>query len=53
LVRHDICEGCRVGIPAQAYIEILRGEELVTCGNCQRILLSPEMVSDGPRSAVS
>jgi len=45
LVSEEMCEGCRVGIPAQNYIEILKGERIITCGNCQRILLHPEMVS--------
>jgi predicted nucleic acid-binding Zn-ribbon protein len=53
LVKHDICEGCRVGIPAQKYIEILKREELVTCGNCQRILLVPEMVPGTHGTAAS
>lgn len=53
LVKHDTCEGCRVGIPAQNYIEILKGEELVTCGNCQRILLVPEMVPGAAKVAAS
>jgi predicted nucleic acid-binding Zn-ribbon protein len=53
LVKHDTCEGCRVGIPAQNYIEILKGEELVTCGNCQRILLVPEMVPGTVKVAAS
>ncbi|MFQ5416708.1 MAG: zinc ribbon domain-containing protein [Myxococcota bacterium] len=45
LVSDETCEGCRVGIPAQNYIEILKGERLITCGSCQRILLHPDMVS--------
>jgi predicted nucleic acid-binding Zn-ribbon protein len=45
LVKEEMCEGCRVGIPAQNYIEILRAERIVTCGNCQRILLHPDMVA--------
>jgi predicted nucleic acid-binding Zn-ribbon protein len=53
LVKQETCEGCRVGIPAQKYIEILKGEELVTCGNCQRILLVPEMASGTPKAAAS
>ena len=40
----EICEGCRVGIPAQNYVEIIKGERLITCGNCNRILLHPDMV---------
>ncbi len=39
LVSIELCGGCRVGIPAQDFIEIQRGERVVTCGNCKRILL--------------
>lgn len=45
LVSEEMCTGCRVGIPAQNYIEILKGERLISCGICQRILLHPDMVS--------
>jgi hypothetical protein len=44
LVSGEMCEGCRVGIPAQNVHEILKGERLITCGNCKRILLHPDMV---------
>jgi predicted nucleic acid-binding Zn-ribbon protein len=53
LVSEEMCEGCRVGIPAQNYIEILKGERIITCGNCQRILLHPEMVSSLPAAGGS
>jgi predicted nucleic acid-binding Zn-ribbon protein len=39
LVSKELCEGCRVDIPPQAYIEIRRRERIVTCGHCQRILV--------------
>lgn len=45
LVRNEMCEGCRVGIPAQNYIEILKAERIITCGNCNRILLHPDMLA--------
>jgi predicted nucleic acid-binding Zn-ribbon protein len=38
----EICAGCRVDIPPQSYIEILRSERVVTCGRCQRILVHAE-----------
>jgi predicted nucleic acid-binding Zn-ribbon protein len=38
-VTGELCGGCRVGIPAQQFIEILRGERVVECGNCRRILM--------------
>jgi len=39
VVSGESCTGCRVGIPPQSYIEILRGESLVVCGQCKRILI--------------
>jgi predicted nucleic acid-binding Zn-ribbon protein len=53
LVSEEMCEGCRVGIPAQNYIEILKGDRIITCGNCHRILLHPEMVSSARASGDS
>ena len=50
LVSDETCGGCRVGIPAQNNIEILRGERLVTCGNCQRILLPADTPQAGGAS---
>ena len=38
-ISREICEGCRVDIPPQSYIEILRGERVIACGHCQRILV--------------
>lgn len=42
LVTNERCAGCRIDIPPQSYIEVLRGERLVTCGQCNRILLPGE-----------
>jgi len=44
LVREERCEGCRVGIPPQLYIEILRADTVVTCGNCSRILIHADQL---------
>jgi hypothetical protein len=41
-VRGTLCLGCRVDIPAQQCIEIKRAARVITCGNCQRILLASE-----------
>ena len=38
-IRGTLCLGCRVDIPPQQCIEIQRCERVITCGNCQRILL--------------
>jgi predicted nucleic acid-binding Zn-ribbon protein len=45
LVKKELCEGCRVDIPPQDYIEILRGERIVACGRCQRILVHAEKLA--------
>jgi len=37
-VREEICLGCRVNIPPQRLIELLRGQRVITCSNCNRIL---------------
>jgi predicted nucleic acid-binding Zn-ribbon protein len=47
LISNEMCVGCRVGIPPQSYIEILRLERVVTCGNCHRILLPIEKIHAG------
>jgi predicted nucleic acid-binding Zn-ribbon protein len=39
IVAGEMCTGCRVNIPPQSYIEILKGETIITCGNCHRILI--------------
>lgn len=43
----ELCSGCRVGIPAQQFIEVRRGEKIVHCGTCNRILLHQDMVALG------
>ena len=50
LVEEERCGGCRVGIPPQSFIEILRGETIVTCGNCSRILIHAEKVESPAHS---
>jgi len=37
-VRDEICQGCFMGIRPQLYNELQRGDILVDCPNCQRIL---------------
>jgi len=38
-ISQEMCPGCRVNIPPQNYIDILKGERIITCGNCHRILV--------------
>jgi predicted nucleic acid-binding Zn-ribbon protein len=42
LLSRETCMGCRVGIPPQAILEMLKGESVITCGSCQRILIFAE-----------
>jgi len=43
----ELCGGCRVGIPAQQFIEVRRGEKIVHCATCNRILLHQDMIALG------
>ena len=49
IVSNETCLGCRVGIPPQLYIEILKGEKIVACGTCQRILIDEVQLREGAR----
>jgi predicted nucleic acid-binding Zn-ribbon protein len=35
--------GCRVSLPPQLMLEMRKGERLITCGSCQRILVFEEL----------
>jgi hypothetical protein len=37
-VRDGSCLGCHVALTPQTYNELRKGEVLMTCANCQRIL---------------
>jgi predicted nucleic acid-binding Zn-ribbon protein len=39
VVTGESCSGCRVGIPSQNYNEIRSAQALLTCGQCNRILI--------------
>ena len=41
-VLDEHCQGCNMGIPPQLYNIVLRGEEIVTCPFCHRILFYKE-----------
>lgn len=48
-ISEELCLGCRVNIPAQLYIEILRCEDLLTCFNCHRILIHERSLDSAPK----
>ena len=48
-ISQEICLGCRVNLPPQLYIEILRCERLLTCSNCHRILIHERSLDSAPK----
>ncbi len=38
LLKGGICQGCRVALPTSVVQQVRRGQDLVYCGSCQRIL---------------
>ncbi len=40
LLEGGICQGCRVALPTSLVQKVRRGEDLILCGSCQRILSS-------------
>jgi len=41
LLEKGICQGCRVALPTSMAQKVRRGDEVVRCSSCQRILYSP------------
>jgi len=39
VVKQETCMGCRVDLPPQQVLDLHKGEKLMTCGNCLRILV--------------
>ncbi|MBM4283907.1 MAG: hypothetical protein FJ128_01475 [Deltaproteobacteria bacterium] len=37
-VQHSVCLGCHMNILPQQYIDLQKGEEIIQCPNCQRLL---------------
>jgi len=37
-VSEGICKGCHIVIPPQAYIDLQKGEQILSCPNCLRII---------------
>ncbi len=37
-VREGICSGCNIAIPPQSFIELQRGQQILSCPNCQRLI---------------
>ncbi len=50
VVNRELCLGCRVDIPPQSYIEILRGQSIITCEHCHRILIHEDQLRQSAAS---
>ncbi|BDV00131.1 hypothetical protein TDMWS_02160 [Thermodesulfomicrobium sp. WS] len=50
-VREGICLGCHIAIPPQNYIDLQKGEQIVSCPNCQRIMYWDKHFSPREESA--
>jgi predicted nucleic acid-binding Zn-ribbon protein len=50
VVNRELCQGCRVDIPPQSYIEILKGQSIITCERCHRILIHEDQLRQSAAS---
>lgn len=37
-VTEGVCSGCHIAIPPQTFIELQRGQQILSCPNCQRLI---------------
>jgi len=37
-VNQGICSGCHIAVPPQTFIELQRGQQILSCPNCQRLI---------------
>jgi len=40
VAENGTCRGCNVNVPPQVYNNLLKGQELLSCPNCQRIMVT-------------
>ena len=52
-VKEGICSGCHIAVPPQSFIELQRGQQILSCPNCQRLIFWCEhfSVEDAPQCA--
>ena len=44
-VTNGVCNGCFISIPPQTFIELQKGEQILSCPNCQRLIYWEEHFS--------
>jgi len=47
VVSGEVCSGCSVGIPPQAFLNLLSGQTVEACGSCRRILVHASVLDVG------
>ena len=48
-VTNGFCSGCNISIPPQAYIDLQKGQQILSCPNCQRLIFWVQhIVSETP-----
>lgn len=50
---HGVCGGCHMHIPPQLYNELVRGDRMITCPTCQRMLYIENAPKQGKAEAKS
>ncbi len=45
-VREGVCSGCHIAVPPQTFIELQRGQQILSCPNCQRLIFWCEHFQD-------
>ncbi len=57
-VNNGVCTGCHIAIPPQSFIELQRGQQILSCPNCQRLIYwcehftNPDDVKIEPKTQV-
>jgi predicted nucleic acid-binding Zn-ribbon protein len=50
-VNQGVCSGCHIAIPPQTFMELQRGQQILSCPNCQRLIYGDEPFSLPEESA--
>jgi hypothetical protein len=47
-VENGVCNGCHIAIPPQGFIELQKGQQILSCPNCQRLIYWCEHFNECP-----
>lgn len=45
-VVNGVCAGCNISIPPQGFIELQKGQQILSCPNCQRLMYWEEFMNE-------